>query len=83
MRLLLCTDLDRTVLPNGPQPEPAGARRCFAAFAACPEVTLAYVTGRHRHLVEQAIHDYGLPRPDVVFSDDWLAQDQAGEHASE
>jgi HAD superfamily hydrolase (TIGR01484 family) len=69
MRLLLCTDLDRTVLPNGPQPESAGARRCFAALAARPEVTLTYVTGRHRHLVEQAIHDYSLPRPDFVISD--------------
>jgi HAD superfamily hydrolase (TIGR01484 family) len=69
MRLLLCTDLDRTVLPNGVQPESAGARRCFAALAARPEVTLAYVTGRHRHLVEQAMHDYGLPPPDFVISD--------------
>jgi HAD superfamily hydrolase (TIGR01484 family) len=69
MRLLLCTDLDRTVLPNGPQPESEGARRRFAALAARPEVTLAYVTGRHRPLVEQAIHDYSLPRPDYVIGD--------------
>jgi HAD superfamily hydrolase (TIGR01484 family) len=69
MRLLLCTDLDRTVLPNGVQPESGGARRCFAALAARPEVTLAYVTGRHRHLVEQAMHDYSLPSPDFVISD--------------
>jgi HAD superfamily hydrolase (TIGR01484 family) len=69
MRLLLCTDLDRTVLPNGVQPESAGARRCFAALAARPEVTLVYVTGRHRHLVVQAMHDYGLPPPDFVISD--------------
>ena len=69
MRLLLCTDLDRTVLPNGPQPESVGARRCFAALAVRPEVTLAYVTGRHRSLVEQAVHDYSLPRPDFVISD--------------
>ena len=69
MQLLLCTDLDRTVLPNGPQPESGSARRCFVALAARPEVTLAYVTGRHRSLVEQAIHDYSLPRPDFVISD--------------
>ena len=69
MRLLLCTDLDRTVLPNGPQPESEAARRYFAALAARPEVTLGYVTGRHRTLVEQAIHDYSLPRPDFVISD--------------
>jgi HAD superfamily hydrolase (TIGR01484 family) len=69
MRLLLCTDLDRTVLPNGAQPESAGARGRFAALAVRPEVTLVYVTGRHRHLVEQAMHDYELPSPDYVISD--------------
>ena len=54
-RLLICTDLDRTLLPNGVQPESPGARRRFAALASRPEVTLVYVTGRHRALVEQAI----------------------------
>lgn len=68
-RLLICTDLDRTLLPNGPQPESPGARDHFAALAARPEVTLAYVSGRHRALVEQAIADYQLPRPDFVVGD--------------
>lgn len=68
-QLLLCTDLDRTVLPNGPQSESQGARTLFAALAARPEVTLAYVTGRDRHLVEQAIANYSLPHPDYVISD--------------
>ena len=47
-RLLLCTDLDRTLIPNGPQPESPGARDRFAALAGSPHVVLAYVTGRHR-----------------------------------
>jgi HAD superfamily hydrolase (TIGR01484 family) len=68
-RLLLCTDLDRTVLPNGPQPESRGARQQFAALASRPEVTLVYVTGRHREMVEQAIANYCLPRPDFVIGD--------------
>ncbi|MCI5126782.1 MAG: haloacid dehalogenase, partial [Candidatus Electrothrix sp. AR5] len=33
MKLLVCTDLDRTLLPNGPQPESPGARPAFAALA--------------------------------------------------
>ena len=33
-RLLLCTDLDRTLIPNGPQPESPGARAHFATLAA-------------------------------------------------
>jgi len=67
--LLLCTDLDRTLIPNGSEPESAGARERFARFAARDGVTLAYVTGRHRALVEQAISDYGLPLPDYVIGD--------------
>lgn len=68
-RLLLCSDLDRTLLPNGQQPESPGARQRFASFVSRPEVTLVYVTGRHRQLVEQAIANYRLPRPDFVIGD--------------
>lgn len=69
MQLLLCTDLDRTVLPNGSQPESDGARSRFAALAVRPEVTLVYVTGRDRVLVRKAIANYCLPQPDYVISD--------------
>jgi HAD superfamily hydrolase (TIGR01484 family) len=68
-RLLICTDLDRTLLPNGNAPESAPARVLFAALAARPEVLLAYVSGRHKALVEQAIAEYELPRPDFVIGD--------------
>ena len=34
-----------------------------------PEVTLAYVSGRHRELVEDAIRAYELPLPDWVIGD--------------
>ena len=68
-RLLLCTDLDRTLLPNGEQPESAAARECFATLAQLPEITLAYVTGRHRALVQDAIYNYRLPQPDYAITD--------------
>jgi len=68
-RLLLCTDLDRTVLPNGSQPESGAARRRFARLAEHPGTTLAYVTGRDRRLVSKAIANYCLPPPDYVISD--------------
>jgi sucrose-6F-phosphate phosphohydrolase len=68
-RLLLCTDLDRTLIPNGAQPESPGAREHFARLAAHESVTLAYVTGRHRSLVEAAILEYALPVPDFVIAD--------------
>lgn len=67
--LLLCTDLDRTLLPNGDEPESPGARDMFALLAARAEVALAYVSGRHRQLVEEAIEQYRLPVPDFVIGD--------------
>ncbi|MCP5144137.1 MAG: HAD-IIB family hydrolase [Gammaproteobacteria bacterium] len=68
-QLLICTDLDRTLIPNGEPPEDPRARALFAAFAARPEVLLVYVSGRDRGLVEQAIEQYSLPIPDHVISD--------------
>ena len=68
-RLLLCTDLDRTLLPNGTQPESPLARKLFSRFVAQSNVSLVYVTGRHKSLVEKAINNYGLPLPDCVISD--------------
>lgn len=68
-KLLICTDLDRTLIPNGPGSESPGAEQLFAALAAQPNVTLAYVSGRHRALVEDAIAAYNLPLPDFVIGD--------------
>lgn len=66
---LICTDLDRTLIPNGCQPESDGARRCFSRFAGSEGVSLAYVSGRHRQLIEQAIDQYQLPVPDYAIAD--------------
>lgn len=68
-RILLCTDLDRTLLPNGAQEESPEARPRFRAIAAQPEVTLCYVTGRHRELIEAAIEEYDIPEPDYAIGD--------------
>ena len=68
-RLLLCTDLDRTLLPNGIQPESPQARPLFTALTARPEVSLVYITGRDRGLVQQAIEAYDIPEPDYLIAD--------------
>lgn len=68
-RLLICTDLDRTLIANGPQSESPGARQMFTRLVSRDEVTLAYVSGRHRALVEKAITNYCLPVPDYVIGD--------------
>ena len=67
--LLICTDLDRTLIPNGSQPESPEARVRFDALTDRPEVTLAYVSGRHRQLVDEAMTRYRLPQPDFVVGD--------------
>ena len=68
-RLLLCTDLDRTLLPNGPQPESPQARTLFSRLIKHERVTLVYVTGRHQELVEEAIQRWRIPVPDFVITD--------------
>ena len=68
-KLLLCTDLDRTLLPNGPQPESLTARNKFRQLAKREEVQLVYVSGRDKELVQQAIKNYQLPVPDYVIAD--------------
>lgn len=68
-RLLICSDLDRTLIPNGAQPESPGARERFDRLVQRPEVVLAYVSGRDRSLVEAAIDEYSLPVPDFAIGD--------------
>ncbi|MCW9047436.1 MAG: HAD-IIB family hydrolase [Gammaproteobacteria bacterium] len=65
----MCTDLDRTLLPNGPEPESTNARKNFSRLVQHPHVTLVYVTGRHQQLVKQAINKYKLPQADYVIAD--------------
>ena len=50
MQLLICTDPDRTVLPDGSPAAVDGARRRFALLAARPEGMLLDVTRRDRQL---------------------------------
>jgi sucrose-6F-phosphate phosphohydrolase len=67
--LLIATDLDRTLIPNGPQAESPQARPRFRSLAQRAEVTLVYVSGRDTALVRQAIRNYCLPEPDYVIGD--------------
>ncbi len=69
LKLLLCTDMDRTVIPNGLAAEYTGARERFKQFCALPEVKLVYVSGRHKALVQDAIETYSLPHPDYAITD--------------
>lgn len=69
LRILLCCDLDRTLLPNGNQAESPEARPMLRRLATHPELTLAYVSGRHRALLEEAIDEYRIPVPRYAVCD--------------
>jgi len=68
-RILLCSDLDRTLLPNGAQPESAEARPRLRRLARHPDLLLAYVSGRHEALLREAIREYAIPVPDFAVGD--------------
>jgi len=68
-KLFICTDLDRTLLPNGKQAESPKARSIFARLVSRPEVRLAYVSGRNLSLVQEVIQEYSLPSPDFIVGD--------------
>lgn len=68
-RLLLCTDLDRTLLPNGAQEESKLARKRFKTLAQHPQTTLVYVSGRDQQLISDAIKEYAIPIPDYIIAD--------------
>lgn len=67
--LLLATDLDRTLIPNGFQPESPAARPLFRALRARRGLMLAYVSGRDLGLQLDAIERWQLPIPDFAVAD--------------
>ena len=66
---MLCSDLDRTILPNGAPEESSGARDWLRVLADRPEMHLAYVSGRNRKLMIDAIETYAIPAPDYAIGD--------------
>ena len=67
--ILLCCDLDRTLLPNGPQPESPAARPTLRSLAERPELHLVYVSGRSERLLDEAIATWELPEPTLAVGD--------------
>lgn len=68
-KILLCTDLDRTIIPNGPQPESPQALPLLVRLAGRPEFYLSYVSGRDQRLIKEAIEEFCLPAPDFAIGD--------------
>lgn len=67
--IFLCSDLDRTLIPNGSEPETPFARPLLNRLVEKQQVRLTYVSGRDKELIQSAISDYQLPQPVFVISD--------------
>jgi len=67
--ILLATDLDRTLLPNGAEEESPTARMHFRTLAANDTVTLVYVSGRGKTLIQDALKEYEIPVPAYAIGD--------------
>lgn len=66
--MIIATDLDRTLLPNGSQ-EYDGSMELFRKIISQNSLRLVFVTGRHIGLVKEAIDEHSAPSPDFVISD--------------
>jgi len=66
-KILICSDLDRTIIPNGYQKESAHARAVFRLLAQQSNISLAYVSGRDKKLIVDAIEEFYLPMPDYAI----------------
>lgn len=67
--ILICTDLDRTLIPNGHAPESPSARQLLRRLVEREDVYLAYVSGRDKSLLEEAIDEWALPVPNFAIGD--------------
>lgn len=61
--------MDRTILPNGDEDESPKVRSVLRLLVERPEIQLAYVSGRDKHLIQKAISEYDLPLPDYAVGD--------------
>ena len=68
-KILICSDLDRTIIPNGYQAESARARPVFRQIAENASIHLAYVSGRDKQLIIDAIEEFYLPMPNYAIGD--------------
>ncbi|MFW5847081.1 MAG: HAD-IIB family hydrolase [Nanoarchaeota archaeon] len=64
--MLLATDLDRTLLPNGKQGYD-GSLYLFKKIANKKNIKIVYVTGRNLFLIKQATRKFNAPYPDNVI----------------
>jgi sucrose-6-phosphatase len=89
-KYLICSDLDRTILPNGAAEESPRGRPLLRKLAEIEGLVLAYVSGRNLRLLKAAVAEYELPLPRYAVGDvgttiydcrggDWRIVDEWGD----
>ncbi len=68
MTTMLATDLDRTLLPNGPEPDDGNLSVLLEAVKMFG-LTLVYVSGRNLPLFREAQEEFSIPEPDYFIGD--------------
>ncbi len=66
--IFLATDLDRTLLPNGPYPDDKSIPELFEKLETVPHV-LGYATGRNLSMVQEAMRTWHIPLPDFLVAE--------------
>jgi len=69
MSYILCSDLDRTLIPNGQSPSNMHALPALHELIELIDLKIVYVSGRNIKMVNQAIATYSLPKPDIAITD--------------
>ncbi|MCH8474534.1 MAG: HAD family hydrolase [Opitutales bacterium] len=66
---ILCTDLDRTLFPNGQQAvEPEGMNN-FVEFVRDRNFRLIYNSGRCKQEILEGVKEFGAPAPDIMIGE--------------
>lgn len=66
--IFLTTDLDRTLLPNGPYPDDKSIPELFERLKEVPHI-LCYATGRNLSMVQEAMRTWNIPLPDFLVAE--------------
>ncbi len=69
LNIFLCTDLDRTLVPNGNEEASMKAYVLFNQLCQENDFHVAYVSGRSQLLMLDAIKEFKIPLPDYAITD--------------
>ena len=69
-KLLLACDLDRTIVPDGPEPLSDNAIPDFNSFVQSNQVAVVYISGRNLTEILAVVKDYNVANPKIIVAND-------------